>query len=1083
MSKRSKLSEKPARMPEVRQPKWDRVVSEYIQSVRELGSESAKSHRFSMLLQELFGIQPRFIEEYVEGIEKYVRIKEKDRILRGKVDNLFGNLVIEFERDLSKTRAEAEDQVKKYVAVLWSQERPGRRWPYVGIATDGVAFAVYSPSIDDEDKKEIQPEDVWLQPTDEVDLSRMEATDVYFWLDRYFLRKELLPPTTDNIVNDFGVQSHAFGVAGRGLLWLWQELKGRPEFAVVYESWEKYLLIVYGSSVADEELFSRHTYLATLAKLMAWCRLTEATTADGDEIVSVLEGDFFKRQGIENFLEEDFFSWVTREEARDGGVEMASRLFSLLQKYNLRELSEDVLKSLYQELVDPETRHDLGEYYTPDWLAHRMVRKLLDEKPDGSLLDPACGSGTFLYLAIREKRERLGDSLGTLRHIQDSVVGIDIHPLAVIVAKTNYVLGLGDLLRKRRASAGKVTIPVYLADSIRLPEWREKPTLWMQLPSYKVTLDDTDIYLPEKLISDPGVYDEAIEAAREFGAESAGRSPSAEHFANYVGAQGLPIATDEALVEALFHLSEALRGFIESDRDTIWAFVLKNIYKPLFLKGEFDFVAGNPPWLAYRYAHPDYQEILKDQITTIYRLVGPARRNMANLELGTLFLLRSADLYLKAGGGIAFVLPRSVFSADQHDQFRRAEFRRVTLRLTEIWDLEKASPLFKVPSCVVFAAKLDDPQTMYPVAGQELEVSLAQRNAGLSDVEASLLVTELQYSLNEVCTRSFWGTGEPIQSEEPSAYMDGFRRGADLYPRALWFVAVKPSPVGFDPSVPPLKSAHWTGEYAKRPWKNLVLTGRVESRFLYATLHSMDLLPFGQLRYRLVVVPVEPADHSYRLLSAEGARERGFLGLAQWLERAGTEWRSRRGEKAERMSLYQRLDYQKDLTSQNPHAKHRVLYPSSATYLCACIVEDSRLAFHVAGQEVLARGFLADVNAYVFETSVRGEAFYLAAILNAPLIDRVLKPMQSRGLFGPRHIHKKVLELPIAQFDTSCREHLQLAEIGDACTQKVTQWLEAGGRGEVQPIGRLRTMVREMLADELREIDRLVEPMLRGGAR
>jgi len=59
-------------------------------------------------------------------------------------------------------------------------------------------------------------------------------------------------------------------------------------------------------------------------------------------------------------------------------------LLGLLRNYNLRELSEDVLKSLYQELVDPKTRHDLGEYYTPDWLAARMVSRLLEEQPRGA---------------------------------------------------------------------------------------------------------------------------------------------------------------------------------------------------------------------------------------------------------------------------------------------------------------------------------------------------------------------------------------------------------------------------------------------------------------------------------------------------------------------------------------------------------------------------------------------------------------------------------------------------------------------------------------------------------------------------
>jgi len=96
-----------------------------------------------------------------------------------------------------------------------------------------------------------------------------------------------------------------------------------------------------------------------------------------------------------------------------------------------------------------------------------MVEKALDENPQYSVLDPACGSGTFLYMTIKHKRDVLGKSRETLEHILENVVGVDIHPLAVIISKTNYLLALGDLFKKRRKS---VALPVYLADSIRLPQ-------------------------------------------------------------------------------------------------------------------------------------------------------------------------------------------------------------------------------------------------------------------------------------------------------------------------------------------------------------------------------------------------------------------------------------------------------------------------------------------------------------------------------------------------------------------------------------------------------------------------------------
>lgn len=57
--------------------------------------------------------------------------------------------------------------------------------------------------------------------------------------------------------------------------------------------------------------------------------------------------------------------------------------------------------------------------------------------------------------------------------------------------------------------------------------------------------------------------------------------------------------------------------------------------------------------------------------------------------------------------------------------------------------------------------------------------------------------------------------------------------------------------------------------------------------------------------------------------------------------------------------------------------------------------------------------------------------------------------------------------------------HMQLAELGVQCSQKVLDWLAAGGPGQVKSIGRLRGMVRQRLKDELAEIDALVQQILK----
>ena len=44
-----------------------------------------------------------------------------------------------------------------------------------------------------------------------------------------------------------------------------------------------------------------------------------------------------------------------------------------------------MLKELYQELVDPDVRKLLGEFYTPNWLAQSMVNEILEKEPEKSI--------------------------------------------------------------------------------------------------------------------------------------------------------------------------------------------------------------------------------------------------------------------------------------------------------------------------------------------------------------------------------------------------------------------------------------------------------------------------------------------------------------------------------------------------------------------------------------------------------------------------------------------------------------------------------------------------------------------------
>ena len=794
-------------------------------------------------------------------------------------------------------------------------------------------------------------------------------------------------PSTENFLEDFGPSSPAFRSAWSLWLKAIAAIGKQSDYQAIYENWRKYLRMAYGTLVDDEHLFVRHTYLATLAKMIAYLCITEAQTAPQEaQTQEIIQGTFFEKQQIMNFLEEDSFSWVARAPVMSYTQGIISRLAKLLSSYELSELSEDVLKELYQALVDPKDRHYLGEYYTPDWLAARMCNALLSKSGEEAVLDPACGSGTFLYQAIRHKKRYLPATRQSLEKILGNVVGIDIHPLAVIVSKMNVLLALGELFRKR---SGPISIQVYLANSIR-----------------------------------------------------------------GVGARlGVPLLEPP---ESQTHLPSSLN--------------------------QFDVVIGNPPWLSFRFVgRGEYQDYLKHLIVKELGLLEGAGHLITHLELGTLFFARCANLYLKPSGKIGFVLPRSIFAADQHDRFRRSQGMGHTT-LTQIWDLEGVSPLFNVPAAVAFGDLSSEASKSLP--GEVLSGYLRRKNASLEEAERDLKCESTEFHVVQQGKRTFLSTTRKRISSRRSFYQPFFKEGATIVPRSFWFVEFKVIPgLGMDISQPVVATDPRAQAEAKQPYKDVRFEAPIEAEFLYATLLSTDLLPFGHLDFRPVVLPLIEEAQGYRLLNAEQARAKGYLKLPEWLERAQAFWARRRKEKAKKSDALSWLNYRNKLTDQNPRAEYIVLYSRSATFLCAAALRAGSLSQKVDGQQVVLRRFIATDTTYAFQTAEGREADYLVALLNSPTIDALIKPMQARGLWGPRDIHKKVWELPIPEFNPKDKAHLRLAEIAQSCAEKVKE--EVPGlkalfqdvRGP-RAIGRARTAVREALKDEISEIDAIVQEIL-----
>jgi type I restriction-modification system DNA methylase subunit len=124
------------------------------------------------------------------------------------------------------------------------------------------------------------------------------------------------------------------------------------------------------------------------------------------DLTRIEEGKFFRDIGVENFIEGTFLSWyldVWDDDIRDVIKRIIRRLdwFDFAEFVTKPEYVVDYLKNFYQEVFPKELRHDLGEFYTPDWLAKYVVNQAgFDGNVSKRVLDPACGSGTFLVAIL-----------------------------------------------------------------------------------------------------------------------------------------------------------------------------------------------------------------------------------------------------------------------------------------------------------------------------------------------------------------------------------------------------------------------------------------------------------------------------------------------------------------------------------------------------------------------------------------------------------------------------------------------------------------------------------------------------------
>lgn len=1038
---------------------------------------------------------------------------------RGRADTMYGALVIEYEPpgalNVPGKTEHAAKQAREYMLASASQTKNQeldalRR--HAGVVFDGHKVGFLRASGPYDPARPLREQLSSLIPLDgPYPTSGGSMAQLLLYL-RALGKKRL---DGKSLATTFGPESKTTTVARDFVRHLCEQLDGPlpPKATVLLKEWMRSFGAVYvqDASKARQDagllvklytapvgtklptlLFAVQTYYALLMKLLAVevlslqagsiiasqaSRVANSTELDREEIIRDLEsGELFSAHGIDNFLEGDYFSWylsawtgTTSSLVRTMAAELAQ--FEPASSTLDPDAVRDLLKDLYQFMLPKKVRHDLGEYYTPDWLADYILdRAGYDGEIGARFLDPACGSGTFLLRAMAriQTRARAGllDDEETARAILSNVVGFDLNPVAVLAARTNYLLGLGRLIRK----VTPISLPVYLADSLLAP------LPYSRLVASSITRSTTDHLVRP---SSEGDFKFPIELASADGlrivTEELERAvPSrvgADTFVQRVSARSpFTVARTGKLLAALYQKIEKLD---DDGKNGIWARLLRNAFAPA-LSGSFDYVVGNPPWINWESLSDEYRTVTSRlwelhglfTLTGMNTILGGSKRDIAML-----FYVCGADFYLKDDGVLAYLFPQTTFqTSPSGDGFRRFRLGDSTdIGPTEAGDLVSIQPFEGASNWTGYIISRKNHKASYPIPYDmwlRNSGSVAQ-DASLDSALASTRRLDLVAAPSDArVATSPWVIGTPstVKAAQGMAGSNPYEPRAGV---TTWSDGVFRGTISG-------KLADGRVTFSNDPTRAKTLrikqvTRAIEAAFLFPYIEWKDVQAFTAKPTSYILIPQDPrtkAGFDEQMLRASHPHTYDMLAEFRSVleKRSGYRRYFGGGKTGTRAAFYSVFNF-----SSESSAPYRVVWATMGSRFRAAVVEfvdDPYLG--LKPPQVKNTVISAPV-------SSREEAHYLAGLLNSTPLNYLATFGSVRGgkSFGSGGFLKRVriprfdasdpLHRQISSVATDISEHMSNDDMSGALTARTS--LDAAA-AELWRIGRDDlTAMRQLLVD------------------
>lgn len=457
-----------------------------------------------------------------------------------------------------------------------------------------------------------------------------------------------------------------------------KKMESKKGFRTKLLLWEN---VLHGSGITPPTPLRKHEVFGLHSLLVITSRLLIGILNNEKDINILLtnSGDGFQ-------------GWLLETDESRELIE--ENLYKELLKYDWCGTTRDVLKSVYHSLIDKEHRKEFGEYYTPDDLALMVVEEVLDDdwcdnaikrvvdildNPDKEVnyshlgvLDPSCGSGTFLFHSAIHIYRRINRKHKHELHRAPEIIarlvhGIDVHPVAVEMAKATLSMAL--------KNSKDLHLRVMLGDAMQSEEEGELMSpigVSINSPGNKSFIFPREIITHKQANK---IIEHVVSAAIE---------------ENETMIEQVSSLVKKPLVRKLY---DNMVTVIRDEGNHVWKWHLLNVAASANLKRHgVDRIVGNPPWLVANDTPEGRRKYLIERMRE-EEYVKPKLRSSAKGDLASVFTARVTGLYAsREKTRYGWILPGSAIINQTWSKWRAGTWRHANVIHEVAWGLDDIEP-------------------------------------------------------------------------------------------------------------------------------------------------------------------------------------------------------------------------------------------------------------------------------------------------------------------------------------------------------------------------------------------------------